>query len=475
MAQIRGENPLPTSPTSSVSPSSAAVQPPISGNDWAGSGSSPGSHSGPGSDVYAPGFFTALLPEFEKVVYPFSPAVTPEDMVAAISMMHSSPEDAALVYAYGAVTTFLSQPADHMHGSVTAQISDLIYHGMEAHHRAGLGTNASGRLDEFLPVSIKRIMTCIYLEISTMGLSRLDRSFTFIREAISMIHTLEMHQQEMRDTAQMPCDQARFQQVYWEAYIHERFLGISGYPCILPPLRTGLSGTDPCTPEHIRAGFDCLIDLFLILDETFLTYWQSQRGAIGGLTVQWIESKQVQLDQAEMNAANAEAKLSSSGQAGLTELQRADLFITRLWLRTLLWQLALSQGLLRSGPSDMTHEGLSLQFPASRLSIQLRNLVSRLNSIVSIATQGSGIMQKLFEITSTIADVLALPSHDESESGFKSHVKDFLYVMNFLLNLDGMKENQREYLREKYHMLQPLHEMDEVAVVPHGGEAGRMC
>ncbi|EEU47004.1 uncharacterized protein NECHADRAFT_36593 [Fusarium vanettenii 77-13-4] len=480
VAQIRGENPLPSSPTSSVSPSSTAVQPPTSGHDWAGNDSSPGSHSGPASEVYTPAFFTALLPEFEKVVYPFSPAVTPEDMVAAISMMHSSSEDAALVYAYGAVTTFLSQTADHTHGSVAAQINDLIYHGLEAHHRAGLGTHVTGRLDEFLPVSIKRIMTCIYLEIATMGLSRLDRSFNFIREAIAMVQTLEMHQRDMRDSSQLPYDPVRFQQVYWEAYIHERFLGISGYPCILPPLRTGLSTSDSCTPEHIRAGFNCLIDLFLILDETFLSYWQSQRGAIGGLTVQWIESKQVQLDQAEMNAATAEAKLSGSGQPGFTELQRADLFITRLWLRTLLWQLALSQGLLRSGPSDMTHEGLSLQFPASRLSIQLRNLVSRLNSIVSIATQGSGIMQKLFEIASTIADVLALPasSHDESEGGFKSHVKDFLYVVNFLLNLDGMRENQREYLREKYGMLQPLHERDEVGgggVLPPVEEAGRLC
>ncbi|KAM0417281.1 hypothetical protein ACHAPT_012722 [Fusarium lateritium] len=478
VAQIRGENPQPgpASPSSSVSPSSSAIHPPTSSHDWAGSGSSPGSYSGPTSEVYTSGFFTALLSEFEKVVYPFSPAVTPDDMVAAISMMHSSPEDAALVYAFGAVTTFLSQTADQSHGSVAAQINDLIYHGLEAHHRAGLGTSVTGRLDEFLPVSIKRIMTCIYLEIATMGLSRLDRSFAFIREAISMVQTLEMHQRSLPDPSRTPYETARFQQVYWEAYIHERFLGISGYPSILPPLRIGLSATDSCTPEHIRAGFNCLIDLFLILDETFLSYWQSQRGAIGGLTVQWIESKQVQLDQAEMHAASTEAKLSAAGQPGFTELQRADLFITRLWLRTLLWQLALSQGLLRSGPSDTTHEGLSLQFPASRLSIQLRNLVSRLNSIVSIATQGSGIVQKLFEIASTIADVLALPaSHDESEGGFKSHVKDFLFVVNFLLNLDGMRENQREYLREKYRMLQPLHDRDEVGGVhPGGTTAGRL-
>ncbi|KAF5664857.1 transcription activator [Fusarium heterosporum] len=459
------------SPSASVSPS-AVHSTPHAANDWP-PGSSPGSVSGPfspNSEAYTTGFFQSLLPEFEKVVYPFSPSITPDDILVSISMMHHNPEDAALVYAYAAVTTFLSQTADNSHGSVAAQINNLVYHSLEAHHRAGIGSHGPGRVDEVLPHSIKRIVTCIYLEISTMGLSRLDRSFSFIREAISLIQVMEAHQRTLPDPSRTPYPMARFQQVYWEAYIHERFLTIAdGYPSIMPPLHTNLSATDTSTPEHIRVGFNCLIELFLILDETFLACWQSQRGAIGGLTVQWIENKQVQLDQAEMNAAVAEERMSTAGHAGFTELQRADLFITRLWLRTLLWQLALSQGLLRSGSSDTTHEGLSLQFPASRLSIQLRSLVDRLDSIVSIATQGSGIIQKLFEIASTIADVLALPAgHDQVDDGLRSHVKDFLYVVNFLLELGLMRENQKKYLREKYHMLQPLN--TEGGIAAHTGE-----
>ncbi|CAG1974743.1 unnamed protein product [Fusarium graminearum] len=460
------------SPSASVSPS-AVHSTPHAASEWP-PGSSPGSASAtgpfsPNSEAFTNGFFHSLLPEFEKVVYPFSPAITPEEILASISMMHHNPEDAALVYAYAAVTTFLSQTADNSHGSVAAQISNLVYHSLEAHHRAGISSHGPGRVDEGVSHSIKRIVTCIYLEISTMGLTRLDRSFSFIREAISLIQVMEVQQRTLPDPARTPYSMARFQQVYWEAYIHERFLTIAdGYPSIMPPLHTNLSPTDASTPEHIRVGFNCLIELFLILDETFLACWQSQRGSIGGLTVQWIENKQVQLDQAEMNAASAEARMSTAGHAGFTELQRADLFITRLWLRTLLWQLALSQGLLHSGSSDTTHEGLSLQFPASRLSIQLRSLVGRLDSIVSIATQGSGIIQKLFEIASTIADVLALPAGHDAEDGLRSHVKDFLYVVNFLLELGLMRENQKEYLREKYHMLQPLNTEEDMPA--HNGE-----
>ncbi|KAF5687306.1 transcription activator [Fusarium denticulatum] len=471
-ANLQHQQPNALSPSASVSPS-AVHSTPHAASEWP-PGSSPGSAiSGPyspNSEAYTTGFFHSLLPEFEKVVYPFSPAITPDEIVRSISMMHHNFEDAALIYAYAAVTTFLSQTADNSHGSVAAQINNLVYHSLEAQHRAAVGSHGPGRVDEVMPHNIKRIVTCIYLEISTMGLPRLDRSFSFIREAISLIQIMEAHQRTLPDPTRTPYPMARFQQVYWEAYIHERFLTIAdGYPSIMGPLHTNLSAPDSSTPEHIRVGFNCLIELFLTLDETFLACWQSQRGAIGGLTVQWIESKQVQLDQAEMNAAAAEARMHSEGHAGFTELQRADLFITRLWLRTLLWQLALSQGLLRSGSSDTTHEGLSLQFPASRLSIQLRSLVGQLDSIVSIATQGSGIIQKLFEIASTIADVLALPSgHSQAEDGLRPHVKDFLYVVNFLLELGLMRENQKDYLREKYRMLQPLN--TEGRMPAHAGE-----
>ncbi|CAG5184518.1 uncharacterized protein ALTATR162_LOCUS10949 [Alternaria atra] len=419
---------------------------------------------------YKPDFFFALLPQFEELVYPFSPAMSAKDIVASVSAMYDNFENAALVYAYAAATTFLSQTSDTLHGDVAMQLNELVQYSLEAHKRAEITLDDQGRLDEKPAPTNKRIMTCIYLEIAMMAFKRFDRSFSILREAITM---LQVRQVMMRDRPAPPADFLAYQRLYREAWIHERFLTItSGYPSVLAPLVPARPAADPNTPMHIEAGFNRLIHLFSILDDTFLASWHGHDNTI---TAGWIEAKQVQLDQDEIDAAEAERDLWNRGHTGLSERQHADLFITRLWLRTSLWQLALSNGFLRFAPSRDTHEGLSLLFPVQRLTTQLHSLVSRLDSIASISSQGSGILQKLFEVTSTIADVLALyPARNQEDggwvrggaattegggsgSGLDSHIEDFGYVARFLLSFEGVRETQKVYLREKLEMLHQSH------------------
>jgi hypothetical protein len=406
--------------------------------------------------TYTADFFRGFLPSFETLVYPFSPAFSPSDITEAISTMHDSPEDLALVYSYAAVTTFLSRTPELNRGEGWPQFTELVRHGLQAHQYAGLKAEGTESWTDNLPTSLKRIMTCIYLEISMMGFKRLEHSFSLIREAISLIQVLEARRRHFRGSLLSPKDTLRFHQLYWEAYIHERYLTIAaGYPSILPPIQARLSTAERGTPDHIQLGFNCLIELFLVLDDKFLACWNAQPESTVTVTGEWIEHKQSQLDEVEIQTANVELRLLSTGQSGLSERQHADLFITRLWLRTVLWQVALSQGLLRS---DAIHEGLSLQFPASRLSTQLRSLVNRLNSILSIATQGSGIIQKLFEIASTIADVLTLPEpNNQNGDRLRSHAEDFVYVVKFLLELDEMRDHQKAYLEDKSRIIQQRH------------------
>ncbi|KPM40723.1 hypothetical protein AK830_g5810 [Neonectria ditissima] len=420
-----------------------------------------GSVSSPSSSDYTLDFFLDLLPEFEQVVYPVNPIITPAEMRLAIQNMHQSHEDAALVYAFATVTINLTQTSWTLHGDIAAQMTDLMHHTLASHRQADLaGCAHDGHLSE-LPVTVKRIMTCIFLEISMMAFKRVERSFTILREAISMIQTLKVHQFSADGTL-TKADIACRQRLYWEAFIHERFMAImAGQASILPPLSTGVPFADASIPAHVDLGFNRLIHLFLIMDDAFITHWTAQqdsRQPVPGVTAQWIESKQAQLDQDEANAVEAEGALRASGQGGLTELQHADLFVTRLWLRTLVWQLALSQGLLRSAPPRNTHEGLSLHFPVQRLSTQLRSLVSRLGSVASIGTHGSGILQKLFEITSTIADVLALPpGPSQSQEDARARMEDFIFLVKFLFSFERTQKEQRGYLREKLEVLQPLY------------------
>lgn len=484
--------------------------------------------AGPGPSPYPPTFFLNLVPDFENLVYPVNPVITPDEIRAAVTTMDTNFEDAALVYAFAAVTINLTQTSWHLNGDVAAQMTDLMQRSLEAHRRADIAlvtsdltittnnSSASSPPDPSapamvtkpaiimgdLPVTVKRAMTCIFLEISFMAFKLFDRSFTILREAISLTLTLKIHAHTPDDPHLDRREVARRQRLYWECFIHERFVNVmSGFPCTLVPLRTGLPYADLSIPANVDLGFRRLIRLFMIMDDEFFTHWNADLLPVHArqqqqqhphvvtspiataaspasvassntinpheMSAEWIERKQAELDEDEADTVRAVA----SSTTGLTELQHADLYITRLWMRTLVWQLALSRGLLRSLPPEQDshqqhhhhshhyrhkhHQGLSLHYPAARLSHQLRTLVSRLENVYSIGTHGSGILQKLFEITTTVADVLALPP-DQSQD-VKLRMEDFIFLVSFLLQFERMPKRERDYMREKVEVLQHMY------------------
>jgi hypothetical protein len=423
---------------------------------------------------YTADFFYSLFPEFEKVVYPVNPIISADEIRESIDNMHSSDENAALAYAFGGVTINLARTSSSATDDVRAKVTDLVRRSLAAHRRADVPTIPGGQgglaMGE-LPVSVKRIMTCVYLEICAMSMRQHARSFSMIREAIAMMQTLNTNQRRHGEHPLDAPEVSRRQRLHWELYIHERFFTMtSGCPSMLAQLNTGPPFPDPTIPRHIDVGFSCIISLFSVIDDVFLSHWTALHDVsqpAPKMTAHWIETKQAELDRDEAAAVEKASALAASGEGGLTELQHADLLVTRLYFRTLVWQLALSQGLLRSALPRDSHQGLSLHFPARRLSSDLRSLVSRLGSVASIGTHGSGILQKLFEITSTVADVLALPltgsggsdpegRRARQEADLKTQLEDFVFLVRFLFSFERIQEEQKRYLREK---LEGLHEM----------------
>ncbi|KAM0255590.1 hypothetical protein ACHAQJ_005592 [Trichoderma viride] len=407
--------------------------------------------------TFTAGFFIGMLPKYEEQVYPVSPIITSYEVRQAIDNMHVNIDDAALVYAMGAVTINLTTPT--VQGEVGARMTELIRLSLSAYRQADSMMDVkNGRLTE-LRTTFKRIMTCIFLEVSMMALNRFDRSSATLREAMTMVQMMHVQQCSHNAVPLEPRDVPKFQRVYWEVFIHERFLTIvSGFPCIMTPLPTGLPVRDTSIPAHIDVGFNRLIRLFQIMDGPFLLYWNAQQNPaqpVPGVSLQWIESKQAQLDQDEVGASEAEQALIDSGRGSFTELQHVDLFVTRLWMRTLLWQFGLTHRFLRSAPAQNIHEGLSIHFPVHRLSVQLRHLVSQLQNVSIIVTHGIGLLQKIFEITSTVADVLALPlSYGQTQEDVRSRVEDFAFLVKFLFSFERAEREQRDYLREKLEVLQ---------------------
>ncbi|OAA35443.1 Zn(2)-C6 fungal-type DNA-binding domain protein [Metarhizium rileyi] len=110
-------------------------------------------------------FFLGLLPDFEELVYPVNPVLTPAEIQAAVHNMHSNFEDAALVHAYAPVTINLTKTSWKMNGiDIASQMTTLMQHSIWAHRKAEMARESdgyTGGLQGELPVSAKRIMTCI--------------------------------------------------------------------------------------------------------------------------------------------------------------------------------------------------------------------------------------------------------------------------------------------------------------------------
>jgi hypothetical protein len=191
------------------------------------------------------------------------------------------------------------------------------------------------------------------------------------------------------------------------------------------------------------------------------------------MTAAWVEHKQHQLDEHERDCDD-----DDDSRAALTELQQADLFVTRAWLRTIVWQLAMSRCLLSSAPSPASHAGLSLSFPAAALGAQLRRLVAALSSAeMSIGMHGSGILQKLFEITNTMADVMALvpvaaaagttlagaeetafedQQREGGSKGLRQRIADFLFLVRLLFSFERIDKVQKDIVRMKVSTLRDM-------------------
>ncbi|KAK0649906.1 hypothetical protein B0T16DRAFT_457269 [Cercophora newfieldiana] len=86
----------------------------------------------------------------------------------------------------------------------------------------------------------------------------------------------------------------------------------------------------------------------------------------------------------------------------LHDTQKANLRVTQLWLRTVIWQLRLRLGHLQQ---ESERESLTYSYPlviARELILSTRDL-----AVGSMAVHGVGLTEKIFDIASAVVDVLA--------------------------------------------------------------------
>ncbi|EOA80672.1 uncharacterized protein SETTUDRAFT_143585 [Exserohilum turcica Et28A] len=378
---------------------------------------------------YTKAFFLDLIPDYVEGVYPVHPVITAYELRQYIDVMDTDPDVRSFIYSFGGCTLNLTRYGDRRTAQVVQTIERLMDCSIDTMRRA----------HKHLQVSVMRAVQSMFIHNCLMSLQRSDAAFFYMRDAITIIQLLRIDKPE--NVAQLsPPERSRRQRLYWQAFIHERFLAILDYRrAVLPPLYT-MPEDDATLSIQVHEGFNQIIKLFRLLDTEFLNSWlDSQRGTV---TSTWVEAKSRELE--------GDPETDARELAMLSMMQRADLCITREWLRTLVWRLAMSQTLLSSRSSK---ECLSLLFPV-RLSQTLRQQVSSM-SRQDIEVHGTSITQKLFEITDTIADVLIhVPAATLDETALR--IDDFLFILDFVLLIPHLDHTRRGILLEKLERLQTM-------------------
>lgn len=107
---------------------------------------------------------------------------------------------------------------------------------------------------------------------------------------------------------------------------------ISLYPTIHPPSLDELPSDRP-----IAIGLELLVNLYKPFDDTFFSIWNKVRSHANPT---WLAQLQSQLSEALPPYLEC------------TEIQAVDLRVSQQWLRTMVWQLCVSQGLVSSVAAD---------------------------------------------------------------------------------------------------------------------------
>lgn len=181
----------------------------------------------------------------------------------------------------------------------------------------------------------------------------------------------------------------------------------------------------------ILTGFQCLCQLFALLDEKFIEVWRSSESQTTRPSIENIAAIQDSLSNMSFDSRN------------LPDIQRADVQITQQWLRLIFWQASMRQGIISSKSSIPAFTYSHPIHIAKSLCEQMSNM-----TINAVAVHGLGIFEKVFEVAYTLMDALTISKIPWSESEELRYLFSCLsaspnshntYVRMLETKLDGQK------------------------------------
>ncbi|KAF2192543.1 hypothetical protein K469DRAFT_553174 [Zopfia rhizophila CBS 207.26] len=265
------------------------------------------------------------------------------------------------------------------------------------------------------------VLTSFFYYGCYFGLGRDNTAWSFLREATTQAQLLGMHDEETHKND--PLDMSRKRVLYWLLFVSDRTHAlhkhrpISLHATIHPPSLDEVPSDRP-----IASGFDLLISLYKPFDDTFFCLWNKARA---NANPTWVAQLQSQLSEA------------LPAYLECTEMQAVDLRVSQQWLRTMVWQLCVSQGFV----SSMTTESaMSFKYPIE-ISRDLLSMTHQFSQ-QAMEVHGVGLIEKLFDIACCLTDVVACIPF--SPSTFSLGPRD--YLSRFITLISTLRGGQTRYL-----------------------------
>jgi hypothetical protein len=376
---------------------------------------------------------TTCVDYFFANLYPTQPILHRRIMGETVAQMDTDPESYCLVVSLCAY--MLIQP------NIELQASAFEGLDISARSNTQLGQILLGEAVRFRKgfnyvenPTVRSVITSFFLFGCHFCLDLHGTAWFHLREASTLALTVGMNEEETYRTADI-VESSRMRRLYWLLFVTERAYAIQQRRPLSLHATINLPTLEEDPSETVQLnGFLHLVKLYLPFDDTFVGFWNKHRA---GCTTEFLQQLQQELSDALPQYLQS------------TESQAVDLRCSQQWLRTMVWQLSISHGLLSSTAAD---NAMSFQFPIE----VSRDLLAATTSYTqqSMEVHGIGLVEKLFDISCTLVDVISyVPIERES---FEYGPRDYLQqMMRLISNLRGGQQRYMPLLLSKINDTMP--------------------
>ncbi|CAK7232665.1 hypothetical protein SCUCBS95973_008335 [Sporothrix curviconia] len=254
--------------------------------------------------------------------------------------------------------------------------------------------------EQSLTRSLTHIQTSFFLFSAYFCMGKDDAAWFYLRESMTLLQTIRLHEEVTYTNNQIyqlddGVSAAYARRMFWVLFITERAYALQRHRPLTLQSTLAVPSVSAMGPDvGVLTGFLDLISLFQHFDADFIASWNSANPARSPSSVSEYEPLSRLQDVLQY------ALPSASDHA---EMQQADFLISRQWLKIIVWKLCVAKTLLSNTGGE---DSMSLHYPIAVTRDVV--LISRLLPARAFEANGVGILEKIFDMGCSLADLLSV-------------------------------------------------------------------